>query len=198
MLRHELSHSYGLKSLGSRLRDANEDVFATRAPARPWRPPVSVTVPKGFFAWLAQQRGYRSRINIADAEYFNAPDNLSRVATARRYKPCPTVKQVRAMLDALPAGDEIELRDRAVIAFALLSGARDRAIVSFKLKHIDVENELIEQDAREVRTKRAAVISTSADRSRVPSSSSRLHRRPRPRRAAPGTAERAARPERLP
>jgi integrase len=74
------------------------------------------------------------------------------------------------MLDALPAGDEIELRDRAVIAFALLSGARDRAIVSFKLKHIDVENELIEQDAREVRTKRAAVVSTSADRSRVPSS----------------------------
>jgi integrase len=115
---------------------------------------------KGFFAWLAQQHGYRSRLNVADAEYFNAPDNLSRVATARRYKACPTIKQVRAMLDALPAGTEIELRDRAVIAFALISGARDRAIVSFKLKHIDVENELIEQDAREVRTKRAKTFTT--------------------------------------
>jgi site-specific recombinase XerC len=115
---------------------------------------------KSFFAWLAQQRGYRSRINVADAEYFNAPDNLSRVATARRYKACPTVKQVRAMLAALPAGDELQLRDRAVIAFALVSGARDGAIVSFKLKHIDVENELIEQDAREVRTKRAKTFTT--------------------------------------
>ena len=67
-------------------------------------------------------------MNPADAEYFNTPENLSRVATARRYKACPTMKQVRAMLDAMPAGSEIERRDRAVVAFALLSGARDRAI----------------------------------------------------------------------
>jgi integrase/recombinase XerD len=110
---------------------------------------------KAFFSWLAQLRGYRSRVEAADVEYFNAPDNLSRVATARRYKACPTVNQVRAMIDAIPAASEIQKRDRALIAFALLSGARDRAIISFKLKHIDVENELIEQDAREVRTKRA-------------------------------------------
>ncbi len=115
---------------------------------------------KTFFIWLAQQRGYRSQINVADAEYFNAPDNLSRIATARRYKAGPTIEQVRAMLDAMPAESDIERRDRAIIAFALLSGARDRAIVSFKLKHIDVESELIEQDAREVRTKRAKSFST--------------------------------------
>jgi integrase len=115
---------------------------------------------KSFISWLAQQRGYRSSMNSADAEYFNAPENVSRVATARRYKACPTVKQVRAMLDAMPANNEIECRDRAVIAFALLSGARDRAIVTFKLKHIDVENQLVEQDAREVRTKRAKTFTT--------------------------------------
>jgi integrase len=115
---------------------------------------------KAFFVWLAQQRGYRLRINIADVEYFNAPDNLSRVATARRYKACPTVKQVRVILEAMPAGSEIERRDRALVAFGLLSGARDRAIVSFKLKHINIENELIEQDARQVRTKRAKTFTT--------------------------------------
>ncbi len=110
---------------------------------------------KAFFSWLAQLRGCRARIDAADVEYFNAPDNLSRVATARRYKACPTTKQVRAMIEAIPMATEIQQRDRALIAFALLSGARDRAIISFKLKHIDVEKELIEQDAREVRTKRA-------------------------------------------
>jgi integrase len=115
---------------------------------------------KAFFVWLAQQPGFRSRMKIADAEYFNPPDNLSRVATARRYKACPTIKQVRSMLDVMPANNEIERRDRALIAFALLSGARDRAIVSFKLKHVDIENELIEQDAREVRTKRAKTFTT--------------------------------------
>jgi integrase/recombinase XerD len=113
-----------------------------------------------FFIWLSQKRGYRSRLDASDAEYFNAPDNLSRVATARRYKACPTMKQVRAMLAVMPESTEIERRDRALVAFALLSGARDRAIVSFKLKHIDVENELIEQDAREVRTKRAKTFTT--------------------------------------
>ena len=39
---------------------------------------------KAFFIWLAQEAGYRSRIKTSDAEYFNPPDNLSRVATARR------------------------------------------------------------------------------------------------------------------
>ena len=105
--------------------------------------------------WLAQRRGYARESNIDDVEYFNAPDNLSRVATARRYKAYPTVNQVRAMIEAIPVATDIQQRDRALIAFALLSGARDRAIVSFKLKHVDVENELIAQDAREVRTKRA-------------------------------------------
>jgi integrase/recombinase XerD len=115
---------------------------------------------KAFFAWLAQERGYRSRIKLADAEYFNAPDNLARVATARRYKACPTVNQVRAMIEAIPTATEIQQRNRALIAFTLLSGARDRAIVSFTLKHVDIENELVEQDARTVRTKRAKTFTT--------------------------------------
>jgi integrase len=115
---------------------------------------------KAFFVWLADQRGYASRIKYADAEYFNPPDNLSRIATARRFKSCPTLGQVRAMIDALPNGTDIERRDRAVIAFAILSGARDRAIISFRLKHIDLKQDLIEHDARDVRTKRAKTFTT--------------------------------------
>jgi integrase len=115
---------------------------------------------KAFFTWLSQEPGYRSRIKMTDAEYFNAPDNLSRVATARRYKSAATVDQIRTILAAMPASNEIELRDRALIAFTLLSGARDRAVISFKLKHIDIANEVIEQDARQVRTKRSKTFTT--------------------------------------
>jgi integrase/recombinase XerD len=115
---------------------------------------------KAFFGWLAQQSGYRSRIKFADAEYFNPPGNLSRIATARRHKVPPTLNQVRAMLTAMPSGSEIERRDQALIAFAILSGARDRAVISFKLKHIDLEASLIQQDARQVRTKQAKTFQT--------------------------------------
>jgi len=59
------------------------------------------------------------------------------------------------MLDVMPKETEIDKRDHALIAFTIVSGARDRAIISFRLKHIDIDREMIEQDAREVRTKRA-------------------------------------------
>ncbi len=59
------------------------------------------------------------------------------------------------MLDAMPTAIEVQRRDRALVAFAILSGARDRAIISFRLKHVDIERGLIEHDARDVRTKQA-------------------------------------------
>jgi integrase/recombinase XerD len=69
---------------------------------------------KAFFVWLAQQSGYASRIKFADADYFSPSDNLSRIATARRFKSCLTLNQVRAMLDAMPLATEVDVRDRAL------------------------------------------------------------------------------------
>jgi integrase len=115
---------------------------------------------KAFFEWLAQWPPYRSRIKPADAAYFNPPDNLARIATAYRFKPCATLKQVRVALFAMPASTEVERRDQAIVALTILTGARDRAIISLKLKHIDVENERLDQDARQVRTKRAKTMTT--------------------------------------
>ena len=40
-----------------------------------------------------------------------------------------------------------------MVAFTILTGARDGAIASLKLKHVDLDRNLLEQDAREVRTK---------------------------------------------
>jgi integrase len=115
---------------------------------------------RAFFVWLADQRGYASRIKYADAEYFNTSDNLARIATARRFKSCPTLAQVRAMIEAMANGTDVERRAQALVAFAILSGARDRAIISFRLKHIDIEHGLVEHDARDVRTKRAKTFAT--------------------------------------
>ena len=110
---------------------------------------------KAFSIRLSGEENYHRRVKQADAEYFNPPDNLARVATARQHKPCASLKQIRAVLDAMPTATEIERRDRALVAFTILTGARDRAIVSFRLKHIDLEQELLEHDARQVQTKGA-------------------------------------------
>jgi integrase len=115
---------------------------------------------RAFIIWLADQTDYRARIRYVDADYFNPPDNLVRIATAHRFRPCATLAQIRAVVDAMPAETEIEQRDRALVAFTILTGARDRAIVSFKLKHIDLERGLIEQDGREVATKRGKTFTT--------------------------------------
>ncbi|MCT8972478.1 tyrosine-type recombinase/integrase [Microbaculum marinisediminis] len=110
---------------------------------------------RAFFLWLAGQPGYRSCLAYADADYFNPSANDSRVATATRQRPVPTVEQVKLVLDTMSSATEIQHRDRALIAFTLLTGARDDAIASLSLKHVDLERRSVFQDAREVRTKNA-------------------------------------------
>lgn len=115
---------------------------------------------KAFFQWLAGSPGYKSRIAHADAEYFNLSEKETRVATAHRDAQAPTIEQIRHVLESMPQQSDIERRNRALIAFILLTGARDGATASFKLKHIDLGVKKIEQDAREVKTKRSKTFTT--------------------------------------
>ena len=115
---------------------------------------------KAFVVWLADQPGYRSHIRYADAEYFNPTANDSRIARAVRERPAPTLEQIRHVLNTMPAITDIQRRDRAVIAFTILSGARDNAVASLSLKHVDLARRTVFQDPREVRTKRAKTITS--------------------------------------
>lgn len=108
---------------------------------------------KRFFQWLAQQPGYRSRLRYSDAEYFNMSEKGARVATARRERPVPTLEQIKHVLRSMPAATEVERRNRAVVAFALLTGARDSALATMRLKHVDLAAGSVYQDARDVKTK---------------------------------------------
>ena len=60
----------------------------------------------------------------------------------------------------MPDGSEIDRRNRALMAFTLLTGARDSAIASMKLKHVNVVEGYVFQDAREVRTKFSKTFTT--------------------------------------
>jgi len=108
---------------------------------------------KAFFFWLAGQSGYRSQLTYSDANYFNMGERDTRIARTRLEKAYPSLEQVQHVVGLMPADDPIQLRDRALIAFILLTGARDGAVVSMKLKHVDLAEGCVVQDAREVATK---------------------------------------------
>lgn len=115
---------------------------------------------KEFFVWLSREPGYRNRINIHDADYLNYGEKEARAARARPLKTPPTLEQVRSAILAMPSGTDIERRDRAVFALAILTGMRDSALVSLRLKHIDIDRELVNQDPNMVRTKASKQIFT--------------------------------------
>jgi integrase len=115
---------------------------------------------RAFFEWLAGQPGYKSRLRYSDADYFNLSEKDVRIAKAVRVKAFPTLDQIHHVLSVMPTGNAIELRNRALVAFAILTGARDGALASFKLKHVDLAQGRVDQDARDVRTKASKTFST--------------------------------------
>lgn len=121
---------------------------------------ATLTQLKRFFQWLAWQPGYKSRVQYADAEYFNLSDKDARIATAKRQQGFPTVEQIKHVISKMPVNTEIERRNRALVAFTLLTGARDSATASLKLKHIDLIAGCVNQDAREVKTKFSKTFNT--------------------------------------
>jgi integrase len=121
---------------------------------------ATLTQLKQFFFWLAGQPGYKARLQYSDADYFNLSEKDTRVATAQRERKAPTLEQVKSVVEAMPEGSEIMRRNRALVAFALLTGARDSAIASMKLKHVDLKEGCVYQDAREVKTKFSKTFTT--------------------------------------
>jgi site-specific recombinase XerD len=121
---------------------------------------ATLTQLKRFFQWLAWQPGYKSRLQYSDADYFNLSDKDIRVATAHREQRAPTLEQIKAVIGTMPVNNEIARRNRALVAFTLLTGARDRAIASMKLKHVDLTTDSVAQDAREVNTKSSKTFTT--------------------------------------
>ena len=115
---------------------------------------------KAFFEWLAREPGFRSHVEYADADYFNLSEKDAAIARARREKAVPTLEQVRHVLAAMPVATVLERRDRALVAFAAITGARVMALATFRLGHVNLDAGYVEQDARTVATKFAKTFRT--------------------------------------
>lgn len=106
-----------------------------------------------FTLWLSQQDGFVSRIRASDADYFNLSRRDEAEARAAPLRPAPSVKQAQRALELMPATSPREMRDKAVFALLCLTGIRVGALISLRLKHVDLEEKSVTQNPREVATK---------------------------------------------
>lgn len=113
-----------------------------------------------FFLWLSREPGYRQAVKSNDAAYFTPSDQDRRIAGARRERPVPTLDDIRRAVALMPDETHVDKRNRALISFAALSGARNAALASFKVKHVDLAARSVFQDGRDVKTKRRKTFKT--------------------------------------
>lgn len=122
---------------------------------------VTLRSVKAFFKWLAWQQGYKSRIRPSDADYFNLSAKDEAIAHAHRDRPYPSLAQALHAFRKMADETVVERRNKALFAFLVMSGVRDGAAASLRLKHIDLFEGQVNQDAREVKTKAAKTIVTT-------------------------------------
>lgn len=116
---------------------------------------------EAFFFWLASEPGFRSRLKHSDAKYFRLSRNQVNAAKAPgKTRPVPTVTQIDHVLQSMPAGTDVEKRNRALVASAILTGARDGALASAQVRHIDLAEGVFRNDGRTMSVKFGKVFET--------------------------------------
>jgi integrase len=120
----------------------------------------TLTALRKFFLWLAGQPGFKSKFSYSESDYFNPSERDIQIALGRRPRAVPSLDLIQHALRAMPSDTPIQRRDRALMSFIILTGCRDKAAISVKLKHVLLKERLVFQDAREVDTKFAKTITT--------------------------------------
>ncbi len=116
---------------------------------------------RDFFIWLVMQPSYRGRIKPNAVEYLRLTDKDERAARTTKPKCYPTLDEIRLAINAMPTATVLERRDRALVAFTIVTGMRDAAICGVRLKHIDMGKRAVFQDPREIKTKFSKAINTA-------------------------------------
>ncbi|MHA1540418.1 MAG: tyrosine-type recombinase/integrase [Alphaproteobacteria bacterium] len=113
-----------------------------------------------FFKWLATHPDCIRKVDGSAVINLRLSDNDDRASRATRESPAPTIQETQQALKAIPFNTDTEKRDRAIIAFTALTGVRDAALISLKMKDIDLDKREVWQDPKHVKTKRRKGITT--------------------------------------
>lgn len=116
---------------------------------------------KAFFSWLAEQPGYKSKVLHPDVAYLTPSKRMSKAAHGGRWVEHPSPEQVLHTLRQMPDGDAIKRRDRAILAFLYLTGARDGALVTLRLRNVDLAAGCVHFEGPEVQSKFGKTFTTT-------------------------------------
>lgn len=116
---------------------------------------------KAFFTWLSTQNGYRSKIHLDDVGYLRLSNADTRIATSSKMPRYPSLDYIKKLCD-FSVENEVDQRDKAVIAFCALSAMRVLAISSLPFGCFDANSLVVTQYPSEgVKTKFSKSIVTT-------------------------------------
>jgi integrase len=115
---------------------------------------------RSFFDWMVMEEHMKPKAVRKAIATLRLTDKEARAGSAQRKVKHPTLDEVELTIRAMPNETAIDRRNRALIAFTALSGARDGAIISMRLKHVRLASREVEQHPDEVDTKGSKLIQT--------------------------------------
>jgi site-specific recombinase XerC len=106
---------------------------------------------RAFFHWLAKQNGFKHLASVSG--YFALPRGLTAVNDLTGPRAYPTLMEAIQMLAGLPETRLIDRRDRAIFAMAFIAGLRESALISLRMRHVDVTQRKVFHDGQTLRAK---------------------------------------------
>ena len=106
-----------------------------------------------FFQWLCNVKGYEKKIKKNDISYFNISNKDKSIALATSEREYAPVEDIIKVIHSMPFKTKVEKRNKALLCLLLLTGARISALITLKIKHINIEKHYITQNPKEVKTK---------------------------------------------
>ncbi len=100
---------------------------------------------KLFFDWLSKQKGYK-RIDTNAVDFLHLTKKETQEAIQPKNIKCPDLQEVKKVIENIKGDTEIEMRDKALLSLAVMTGARIEAIMTLPMKSFDREKQILYQD----------------------------------------------------
>jgi len=103
---------------------------------------------KGFFEWLSMQPHYKSKVNQVIVEYLSLSKKETRIAIQPNKRIIPAIEDVIKVIETIKIRTDADKRDRALLCFTLLTGARISAVYSLPMKAFDKDTLTVDQNPK--------------------------------------------------
>jgi len=98
-----------------------------------------------FFEWLGEQPNYKSKINATYIKFLSLTKNETRIINQSKKIKCPSLEEVKKVIEDIIIKNEIDRRDRALICLIFLTGIRISALMTLPLGSFDKDSLAIDQ-----------------------------------------------------